>query len=457
MMNFEIAVFGVLPLMVVVLCGTALRLLTRRRISLVDCFALCTGALNGVGFLFVLWATQAGLNESLWQNWLGRSGTVAWLFPTLSIIAVMGVWFGETLGNTLYPRKKKSYSCCASLARNKKFLGRISWIFLLLGVITYWLYARPYGGFSGLLKYSALIRSGRFAEIGIDNPLSFLQRFGGLGMFSAFLFEGLLFEAHSVKEKFVNLMGLILASVFSFYVLYSWKGRLMLLVFLLTLLLGLLFWRKGFTLRSVLYGLFFSALLSIVGLPFVTLLIAPGKSSSSAVQLLAKELSFPAASFAAVVEAPEIRWMRDIAFWPIYFLPERLWKMGWGIDTASDYITLLIMGAPKGEAGVTGSIPADFVTFGYLQGGPFGLAIWAMLWGVMLCWLDRWLARLSLRGLQQVLYAFAVLSVAMMTVFYSDPEHIIECNLHFIIGCLVVAIVSRVSSRPWCLSGVHNG
>jgi len=149
--------------------------------------------------------------------------------------------------------------------------------------------------------------------------------------------------------------------------------------------------------------------------------------------------------------------MRDIAFWPIYFLPERLWKTGWGIDTASDYITLLIMGTPKGEAGVTGSIPADFVTFGYLQGGPFGLAIWAMLWGVMLCWLDRWLARLSLRGLQQVLYAFAVLSVAMMTVFYSDPEHIIECNLHFIIGCLAVAIVSRVSSRPWCLSGVHNG
>jgi len=257
MTNFEIAVFGVLPLMVVILCGTALRLLTRRRISLVDCFALCTGALNGVGFLFILWATQAGLNEPLWQNWLGRSGTVAWLFPTLSIIAVVGVWFGETLGNTLYPRKKKSYSCCASLARNKKFLGRISWIFLLLGVITYWLYARPYGGFSGLLKYSALIRSGRFAEIGIDNPLGFLQRFGGLGMFSAFLFEGLLFEAHSAKEKFVNLMGLILANVFSFYVLYSWRGRLTLLVFLLTLLLGLLFWRKGFTLRSVLYGLFF--------------------------------------------------------------------------------------------------------------------------------------------------------------------------------------------------------
>lgn len=439
-----------LPVLVLVLVafgGTALRAIRWKRIRLTDFFVLAIGVFNGVGYTFVLWATEEGLNSALWALWIYKLRGFEWIYPTLSIIAILGVWFGEGATHVLQlrrasGRKSTAVTRCAVLNLPKW----LPWTFLVLGVLTYWLYARPYGGFAGLLAYSGLIRAGRLNDIGISNPLSFLQRFGGLGMFSTLMFAGRVLSAKSRQARILEWIGFGAAGSFSVYVLVSWQGRLALILFFAAILLGVWTYRRGLKPRSVILALALTLSATIATVPLVTSLLTPGKRALSTIELFAREISFPAVSFSAALETPGIRGMQDLALWSLFFLPERVWKTTWGFDTASTYVTRLIMGAPKGEAGVTGAVPVDFVTFGFLQAGVIGVAWWSFIWGLALGGLDRWLVGPRLAGVWSFLYAYAGLFVAAMTALYSDPEHIIERNLHFIIGCVVIMLLKAIGN-----------
>lgn len=421
--------------------GTVFRLLVHRRPDLVDWFVGSMGALNGLGYLFVLWATESGLNP-YWARWIVPHAADYWLFPTLSLIAVIGVWLGAAAARASGARPL--HDPTRLTARTSSRVARLAWALLLLAVLCYFLYARAYGGFAGLLKYSSMIRAGLFEQIGVDNPWSFLQRLGGLAFFASFLFTALLLEGVRRRANMLpRLLGLVMSVCFSLYVLYSWKARVSLVFYVAVFPLTYVYHRRPRAYR-LLGGIIVVVMLVGLALYSVTFMFSPGGAPRTIAEFYARELSFPAASFLSAIQADGFRFFSDLAVAPLFLLPERIWSGVLGISTASYINTQRIYGYPKGQGGVTGGIPTDMITFSFMQGGVAGIAILSLLWGVALVWLQRLMERLPGRGLPLVLEVYAGFMVSAASVLYADPRIVIQRNIHLFIGmCALLLLVPR--------------
>ena len=103
---------------------------------------------------------------------------------------------------------------------------------LVIGLVSYWLYARSYGGFSQLLTQAAGIRAG-LVDVG-DNPYTFLKRFGGFVFFSVLIFSGIILtKSKGALHSVLSWSGFSISFAVSLFILYSWEGRLGLVMFLL--------------------------------------------------------------------------------------------------------------------------------------------------------------------------------------------------------------------------------
>lgn len=410
--------------------GTIFRIRMNKRLDLVDWFVGAMGAFNGIGYALVIWATHAGMNP-LWAQWILPYNSYYWIPPALSLIATGSVWMGATLAGG--SRKKSGES--ADLTPNAlAWIKRLAWGFLFAGIFCYYLYTKAYGGFFELLDYSALIRSGQFDMIGIDNTWSFLGKLGSLAFFSSFLFYSMLLEGRlKNRSYFICLFGLIISVGFSLYVLYSWLARVHLIMYILVFPLSHVYY-KNRNRYSMVPKLSLIFLTMAIALPVLSLLITPGKSSTSIIEFYVRELSFPTVSILSTIEIHGFRFFYDIVVAPLYMLPSKIWSGFLGVVTASDINTEIIYGYRKGEGGVTGGIPTDFITFAYMQMGLIGVTITGIVVGFGLVWLERLLLRIPGRGLHSVLYAYCVLMIVILTILYSDPYHIIQRNIHFIIG-----------------------
>lgn len=440
------ALVPVLILVIVAWGGSVFRIKQYKWFKLVDFFVLSLGTFNGIGYLFVLWATENGMNTPVWGSWIQKLRGIEWLFPTLSLISVLSVWAGDAAGNALWSRNKIRKQLYLQQGQELTLPNWVPWAFLITGVITYWLYAHAYGGFARLLVYSKFIRTGRFDLIGIENPLSFLMPFGGFGLFALLLFTIQLLKTQSLRARIVSLCGFITTGIFSVYFLITWLGRALILTTFATIILGVWLYRSRFNIRAVTFNLILLFAIIMTSMPIITSLLTPGKKASYIVTQYATDFSYFVAGFSAVVNTKETRGMRDMVWWPLYFLPSRL-RMQLGIDTASTQITRIVMGAPKGERGVMGEVPADFVTFGLLEGGILGIVIWSFLWGVMMNRLEQWLLGLRLPGFQEMLYSYAAIRIAAMAPLGSEPEIIIKSNLAYIIGCVMITLLRSQRSK----------
>lgn len=414
------------------------KLRMQRRLELIDWFAVSLGVLNGVGYVFVICAAEAGLNP--WAQWLVDNSQYYWLFPTLSLIAFLGVYLGASLGKAIFKPRIPAQKFTAGTT---KYIKRLAWSFFVLGVLTYWVYARAYGGFLGLLRYSPSIRSGLFEQVGIYNPWSFLQRLGGLCFFSSFLFYALSLskEPMSITSRAINFVGLGLSICFSSYVLYTWLGRLDFVSYCIVFPFGYVYFRS-FSLKARQIFIMLAITIAVIfAFPSISRWMTPGKTPPKLAELYAKELSFPAVSFFSVLHQPEFRGGQDLVYSLVYFLPERVWRGVFGITTASDVNTERIYGYRKGEGGVTGAIPTDFITFSYMQFGIAGVAILSTFCGGFLVWLDKLILLRPHRALRAVLYAYSAIMISALTVLYADPVIIIHRNIHFVIGMLVLSVI----------------
>lgn len=415
--------------------GTIFRIMVRKRLDLVDWFVGTLGGFNGVGYAFIIWATQAGINPH-WERWILPYSRYYWLPPILSLIAAGGVWMGATLAGASW-RSREEHAELTPRAVVE--IRRFAWVFLFAGIFCYYLYTMAYGGFAEMLNYSALIRSGMFDAIGIDNPLSFLKRFGGFAFFSSLLFYALVLEDRPKGHlRIICLLGLVTSIGFSLYVLYSWLSRVAIAMYLSAFPLAYVYHRSHQS-HMIIFRLTPLVLAIAIGLPFLSLWMTPGKSSTSIIEFYARELSFPIISLFSAIENDRFRFFFDLAVAPIYMLPSRIWSGVFGLDVVSNINTETILGYVKGEGGVTGTIPVDMVTFGYMQMGAFGVAIIGFCIGAGLVWLEKLIQWMPGKGLRSVLYAYSALMVSTLTVLYADPQHILYRNFHFIIGTLALA------------------
>mgnify|MGYP000641991773 CR=1 FL=1 len=427
-------VFGVLFLL---LCGllAIVHSMKVRSVTLLDWTLLAMGGMYGFGWIVVHQITQSGANP-VWEHWILPFEGYYPLHSLASLLLLAGVLAGWYLlapiwrGGPPYEMDLANWQ----LAR----WARSFWGLLGLGVLAQAIYAHAYGGLLGQLEYSGLIRSSHFDAVP-SNSFSFLKPVGGLVLIAAFGFFGLLLSRH---RSFSVRLGFVLAFLDSLFVLFTWLGRMGFLVFLASFLLAFAMHRIRSPMLVVAGGgIVFSSLL--VGAYGVSVWLDL-KAADNLMTFLAKELAFPFGSFYAQLAHGEqlFRGFVDFIWTPAYLLPSSWWT-NW-IEPVNQVNTAVVMGAPKGEGGVTSGIPVDLLTLGVMQLHLPGVMLTGMLFGVLLRAVHTLLRRINCRGIRLTFEANISLSVATLGVFYSQPNLMISANIHWIMAAIIMTVLLRL-------------
>jgi hypothetical protein len=310
------------------------------------------------------------------------------------------------------------------------------WALLAVALVVQWLYAQAYGGLIGLLDYSALIRQAIFP---IENRLSFLRPFGGLAFFASFGFFGLwLSGRRSIEMK----VGLFLSVTFSLYILYSWLWRMGLLTYAVTFVLGAFLSRRPPPV-ALLVGGWAGMLAIITGAYFLSVSLNL-KPADTLPAFLARELSFPFGSFFAQLDSGDhlLRGFKDFLLAPVYLLPSSWWSL-W-VEDVGDINTALILGAPKGQFGVSGSIPVDLLTLGLMQASVLGIVVVGLLFGGLLRLTQTFLNGLPNSGVRAVLEAYVALKIAVLGIFYAQPALFVSGNIDLLVAVVAIALFCKL-------------
>lgn len=408
------------------------------RLTLLDWAMLGMGGVYGLGWAIVAWVTKQGGNPS-WERWLLPFESLYPVHTVSALILLAAVWFGWLLGGGL-----RIFAVQAPAAPSGHVNGRMEkamWVLLIIACVMQWLYTQAYGGFIGMLEYSSAIRSSIFT---VENSLSFLQPFGSLALFSSFGFWGLWL---SRRRGIGIVVGFIFSFIFSLYILYSWLGRIAFLVYLATFVLGSLLYRSRRPQRLLVGG---GALMLaiLVGAYYVSIWLHL-KPADSLLEFLARELSFPFGSFFAQLGVGDnlFRAFRDFLFAPFFLLPSSWWST-W-IEEVSQVNTALIMGAPKGEQGVTGGIPVDLLTLGLMQAQVLGIAIVGAMFGALLRFVQYLIDRMPNLGVRAVFGAYAALKLAVLGIFYAQPALFVSGNFDFLVAALVIVVFLYLPRVRW--------
>lgn len=173
------------------------------------------------------------------------------------------------------------------------------------------------------------------------------------------------------------------------------------------------------------------------------------KAADSLPAFFARELAFPFGSFFAQLDKGDhlFRAFRDFVVAPVFLLPSSWWST-W-IEDVSRVNTALILGAPKGEQGVTGSIPVDLLTLGLMQAHVLGIVIVGAMFGALLRFIQGLLDRIPNPGVRAVFGAYAALKLAILGIFYAEPDLFVSGNFDFLAAALVIAFFLYLPRIRW--------
>lgn len=406
-----------------------------KRVSIAAISLMMVGVVYGLGSMTVLSATAAGLNPE-WSDFIDPQSTT-WPFHQMLAFLVFGsILLGYVVAKPAIPREIFRQSSHPKAHRD---LRRSFWWILIAAVLIQLAHTWDYGGPLAALDHGEAVRSSRPIA---ENRLSFLKPLASLAFFSSLGFYGLLLSG---RRALPIATGFLIATAFSLYILYYWVGRMGFLIFLASFPLAWLTFRTKSP--ALLVGILaLAAPLGLAAIYFISNALGI-KGGDSFLGFVAREISFPFGSFSAWMDAAEVptRFFSDIMAMPIFALPERVWS-NW-IVPAGDLNTALINGAPKGEEGVTGAIPIDILTLGYLQFGGVGVGIVSALFGALLAFLDRALMSIPNRGVAHSLAAYVALKIGFMGVFYADTNQFVKSNLGLLLTFVILAAVMGLATR----------
>jgi len=441
--------------------GTILRITVRHRIDLVDWFTFAFGSFNGFSFSFIIFVTYNGKNDWLWTQWILTHRDLYGIYLASSLLFLISTWAGATLQD--FRRFGKNHSGFSGHKQSEKHINirisLISWTMLFIAIISYYVYVKGYGGVSNLLEFAPFIRSGRFDLIAVSNPWTFLERFGSFSFFSSFVFFGLLlYNVRNKKFNLSTLIGFIISFALSLTILYIRRGRLSLVSYLIVFPIGFSLFRYKISFKTILILIILGIIAVFILIPQTNLILKRGTEVTDISQFYAREMSFPYVSFFAEMDSGEYRFMKDVFLTPIYILPDRILKGLLEIKTASDINTVRIMGATKGEySSVTSEIPVDILTFAFMQGGIFGLFAVGFLWGIFLLFIDSYISFLP-SGVKEILYAFSIINVSILTIPYGDSRHFLLENIFFVVGIIAFYVfgIGRSKNQQHGATEVEN-
>lgn len=444
-MNVTVAVLGGLCFASIIYIVTYFKFLRSKKLELLDWFLISMATFNGIGFSFVIFYTNIGRNSYIHSRLILNFDVLMSIsYILLCFLILFSVVFGWYLAAGVKKTTGKKVSINNHYDSNSKFQNKlliVAWVMLVISIFSYGLFTRAYGGFIDYLDFSSARRSGVFV---VANSFSFLQRFGSLSFFSSFIFFSYLIDSeYKIRNNKSNLIGFILSASFSLYVLFSWEGRIGFVFYIATFFLGYILYTYKSTFAFIRKFSFF-IIFSFIFLIFIDTFLGRSGGDLGVIDLFTKELSFPFASFYSIFESGEYRWFFDVLTAPLLILPMKIWGGVLNIDTASSFNTFLLLGARKGEAGVYGETPVDLLSFAYLQGSFLGVVIIGLTGGIGLYILQQVINKIPIKSFRSVVSAKIILYVAIMTVLYGDPQHILVRNFDIIFGFIMIKLLLKI-------------
>jgi hypothetical protein len=317
---------------------------------------------------------------------------------------------------------------------------------LIIGCIVYLIYAHGYGGLGALVFLSDAIRSGMPP---IGNPLSFLQRLGGLVIFGTFLLYASIPLVRS-RLRFLVVIAFVCGFLASVYVLLTWAGRLALATLILSFpiaqLLQKFSWKSAIRLSLPLFAAMGILILGDQAFHFAQ---TPSKALASSrtaltypapAPYIAREFGFPQVSIVTCLDAQaeglvEKQWFRDaLTFW-IHLFPDRV--LNDAPDSISQFNTQII------DSTLIGGIPTDLVSYGLYNLGIPGVWIVGLLFGLM-AYLAHWLMlRLVRVPIRAIFYVVVGMTVAR-SVAYADPVHFAMSSFYLALGAFIFATLTTL-------------
>ncbi|HMR48028.1 MAG TPA: hypothetical protein PKE40_02230 [Arachnia sp.] len=446
--------FGLGPMFVGVLCLVILlaRSQGRSSVQLIDWSLLFIGLVHGLFAPFVLRSIIAGPAVSTGDRVIQEKFGEDLTYHSIVVVsALIGLLLGWEAVRMIKARRADRSPVEPVRATSGWSLERWFWIMAAVAVLSQYLYTRDYGGFSGVFDYAQQVRAGALDE-SVRSRFSFLSPLAGFSMLACYGFFGLFLERSSRNIR--TFLGAASTFAFSLYVLASWQGRVALVVFVGSLLLGVLLFARLNRLAVILgSGVFF--VLGIASVAFVSGLLDRGEETSR-LGFFTEQVSFVFSGFWAWAGGTDItyRYFYDLVVSPMFLLPSSM-TLG-DFTRISDVHTALMLGAAKGSGDIYGAMPLDLMTMGYSQLGLFGVVMYAAIFGAVLYLLQAWVDRIPNNGVRAVLEAYLSLRIAGIGMFYAEPEHLIRGNLPLVVSLILMALFGKRRRRAPSLLGDHQ-
>jgi len=411
----------------------SLRLSKSRKFEAIDFSILSMGLVYGALFPIVM--DQKSEAKIHGQEFLESMRHISYAHPISVMIAACGLIVGWQAVSA------KKRSACGQYFSQISTKGLSIWVCVMLSisVITQYLYVYDYGGIFGYFSYNRLIRSGLFDSFE-RSRFSFLKPFGAFSTLAFLCSWGLLLSG---KRGFLNIILFIISLMVAMYVAVAGGGRVSMVTLLAILPFSILIrFGVSYKLWFILY--FAMAALGVFGLFWISYFLEL-KSAENISSYIARESSFVFVSFFANLQGGDFLYLfYEVLIWPAFLIPSSLTN-SW-LFSATDLNTMLIYGSAKGADGITGSIPTDIITFGFMQLHFIGVFLYPVILGYFLRIVSELSYSFRDAGLSSAFTSYVMLKVGVFAIFYSYPKHLIMS--HFgILAALMVIFMLRLMRR----------
>lgn len=406
-----------------------------RKFQAIDVSSISMGLVYGIMMPIV--ASKVNGIEYIGKEILLESSNVLILHTAVAVLGVAGIYVGWLIT----PKIIRKHALGLFNRINPNEIIRILYALLIISFIAMFLYVHDYGGFMGYFSFNRLIRSGVSEEYDMSS-FSYLLPFGKFSFIAFFGFYGLIQSKIRTKS---TVIGLLIAFVFSQYMLLANAGRLPALAFWGIFLIAL--FSSKILQKSKFWG-FALVIFPPIGVwvLFEISRLFELNMSDSILSFAIKESSFIVVSFFAQLHNGYLFDMfYEMAVWPAYLLPSSA-THNW-LTNASDINTALIMGSKKGEGGVTGAIPVDLLTFGLMQMHFFGVFICSLIFGLLLRLAIDISNSFSAHGLSHVFSIYVTINFGMLSIFYFYPKY--QIVGYFPVFVLVISYISYIAVKAF--------
>lgn len=399
-----------------------------RNLNLYHWFVLGIGIFYGLFFAINVYLLGEGyFTES--SQWVTRSEDYYFIYYVLIYAFIIFSYFGYITPKT----KVKSDAYLNSSDNKDKAYFLIIILLLTLSCLFIYLFTKGRGGVIGNIHYSKAFGEAKFTE---SNSWSFLNPLITLAPVSCVL----LYSYFLFKKNTINLIAFIFSLLPAYYVLFFNSGRLTLILFSAAPLLVYALY-KEYRNATVFFAIVVGVFLLISSVSYISDLL-DWKSRGNYGQFFISETSFPFYGFFANVHAntDSIRLFKDILMYPFYVLPERVTGITFDVTTIN---TASVENVEFYSSYKEASKPVDLITFGWLQGGVLGVALFGYFYGYILKVINNTLQQISYAPIKLAIFGLIVIRMMYGSFYYMAPMGFFNKNIAIIFSIFVVYLVAR--------------